>query len=123
MAHHPSGIHGPLPGDNVTDPRARLAQLLPAIDDHPIGTTAPCANPECSGPVDYLGHGRPPLYCSSSCRARAAGMRRDATQQLQLIERTLTEAHGMHGVPRDELRTRAKQLRWWLDRLGRHAEG
>lgn len=120
MARYPSGIHGPLPGEDVDDVHARITQITFAIDDHPIGDTASCANPECTQPIHYAGHGRPAFYCSPSCRARAAGMRRDATHQLELIERTLTQAHGMHGIPRDQLRTRARQLRWWLDRLGKH---
>lgn len=122
MAHYPSGIT-PLPGADATDVRARLAQMVPAIDEHPIGATTPCANPECAGPVDYLGHGRPPLYCSATCRSRVATLRRVATEQLDLIERTLDDARSMRGVPRDRLQARANQLRWWLEHLHVHAGG
>lgn len=49
MARYPSGIHGALPGDDIDDPRTRLARMLLAIDEYPIADTAPCMNPSaCS---------------------------------------------------------------------------
>lgn len=116
MARYLTGIT-PLPGDDVPDPHARLARMLLAINEHPIATTAPCRNPECGGPVDYLGHGKPPLYCSSACRARTSTLRHIATDQLDLITRTLEETTGRHGIPRDQLHERVNQLRWWLTHL------
>lgn len=118
MARYLSGISSELP-EPTGDTAAWLARVLVAIDEQPLGTSAPCANPECAGPVDYLGAGGPsPLFCSSSCRARASALRRRAEQQLEIIERLLGETRSKHGVPRDELRARANILRWWRARLG-----
>ena len=121
MARFPSGIT-PIPGADVDDVRTRIAQMAIAMDSQPLGMSAPCMNPECASPVDVLGRGPAVLYCSTTCRARAATLRRLAQEQLELIERTLRESHHRHGVPRDELRTRAQQLRWWLARLSTRAE-
>lgn len=117
MARYPSGITGNLPGDDVDDLRVRLAQMTLEMDAHPIDDTAPCMNPECVEPVDYLGRGDLILYCSSTCRARVSTMRRRATQQLELLNRTLDEARHRPDVPRDEMRARARKLRAWLRRL------
>lgn len=116
MARYPSGIT-PLPGRDVDDPRARAAQIAAASDAHTISATAPCMNPECGGPVDYLGHGALALYCSHTCRSRASTLRTMATEQLELIERTLDETKHRADIPRDQLRTRARMLQWWLARL------
>lgn len=116
MARFPSGII-PLPGDDVDDVRARLAQMLPEMDSHPIATSAPCMNPECTSAVDYLGTGPLTLYCSALCRNRASDLRRMIRDQLLLIETTLDQAHYRHDIPRQELRARAQLLRWWLIRL------
>lgn len=118
MARYPSGISSELP-EQAGDTATWLARVLVAIDEQPLGTSALCANPECGGPVDYLGAGGPsPLYCSGSCRARASALRRRAKQQLEVIEKLLDETRSKHGVPRDQLRARANILRWWLARLG-----
>lgn len=117
MARYPSGISGNLPGDDVDDVRVRLTQMTLEMEDHPIGDTAPCMNPECVGPVDYFGRGGPAYYCSSTCRSRVSTLRRRAKQQLALIERTLEEARHKEGIPRDELRARARKLQAWLVRL------
>lgn len=74
-------------------------------------------NPECAGPVDYLGVGSGPLYCSNTCRSRASTLRGLAQDQLALIERSMSEARNKNSIPRDERRLRARQLRWWLVRL------
>ncbi|MDA8044452.1 MAG: hypothetical protein M0Z30_04320 [Actinomycetota bacterium] len=38
----------------------------------PVPTTAPCARPDCPNPVTRpTRRGRPPIYCSPACRARA----------------------------------------------------
>lgn len=121
MARFPSGIT-PLPGADVDDVLIRVAQMMPAMDSQPLGASAPCMNPECASPVDFLGRGPVVLYCSTTCRARAATLRRLAQDQLDLIERTLTQAQHRHGIAREELRTRARQLRWWLTRLATHVE-
>lgn len=117
MARYPSGIIGPLPGDDVSDPEARLAQMSLEMDHSPVGTSAPCMNPECTSPVDYIGVGPPNLYCSTTCRTRASVLRQRANQQLAIIQRTLRDARGLHGFPRQELRNRARLLEWWLLRL------
>lgn len=117
MARFPSGIPADFPGAGVDDPKARAAQMALEMDVLPIATTAPCMNPECGGPVDYLGNGPPVRYCSKSCRNRVPELRRRATQQLEMIEQTLAETKGRHDVPRDELTERAHLLRWWLLRL------
>lgn len=123
MARYPSGISSELP-EPTEDIAAWLACVLVAIDEQPLKTSAPCANPECVEPVDYLGTGAAPLYCSASCRARSSALRRRTEQQLTVIEQLLDKTHYRHGVPRDELRARANILRWWLTRLdGRLEDG
>lgn len=117
MARYRSGISGDLPGEDIEDPRARAAQMALEMDAIPIATTAPCMNPECGGPVDFLGNGPLVRYCSSRCRNRASQLRRRALQQLALIERTLAEAKNLPGVPREEFHQRAQLLKWWLLRL------
>lgn len=117
MARFPSGITDLLPEPELEDLRIRATQLALAMDENPIGETAPCANPECSGPVDFLGSGPLPLYCSRTCRARAAKLRKNVTVQLELIERTLAETKGLHAIDRQAMRSRARLLRWWLVRL------
>lgn len=116
MARYPSGIT-PTPGRDVADARARAVQIALEADAHPISMTAPCMNPECGGPVDYLGTGAPVMYCSHTCRSRASTLRRLAEEELELVERTLEEAKHRAGIPREELRTHARMLRWWLLRL------
>ncbi len=38
----------------------------------PAPPPRPCARPDCPNPVAHPGHrGRPPIYCSPACRARA----------------------------------------------------
>lgn len=44
-------------------------------------------------------------------------MRHRATQQLNLIERTLDDAKHKPDVPREEMIARARKLRVWLRRL------
>lgn len=106
-----------MPGRDVTDARARAVQIALEADVHPIGSTAPCMNPECAGPVDYLGTGAPVLYCSRTCRSRASTLSLLAKDELDLVERTLAETKYKTGVPRRELQERAHRLRWWLLRL------
>jgi len=115
MARYPSGLHGDLP--DIEDPRARLARMLLVIDENPIGETAPCMNPECCRPVDYLGRGDLILFCSSTCRSRVSTIRTRAHQQLDLITRTLADLKGQQDVPREALHARARKLRVWLARL------
>ncbi len=118
MSRYHSGISAHLP-ERVDDPKAWLAQVQLAIDDQPIGESAPCMNPECGRPVDFTGKGGPaPLYCSGRCRARASRMRERASQQLDVLEELLEATKHHHGVPREDLRARASLLRWWLTRLG-----
>lgn len=120
MSRYPSGISAELP-EPMGDSGAWLARVLVAIDEQPLGVSAPCANPECVGPVDYLGGvGPASLYCSSTCRSRASALRHRAAQQLEVIERLLQQTRLRKGVPRDELRARARLLRWWLARLDAH---
>lgn len=117
MARYPSGIT-PMAGADVEDLRVRLARMQLEMDEHPISATAPCANPECTRPVDFLGEGPPPLYCSTTCRTRATTLRALIRDQVDLLERTLAESRGRHDVPRDDLRHRVRMLHWWLMRLG-----
>lgn len=117
MARYPSGIHGELPGDDVDDPKVRLTRMLLVIDENPIGDTAPCMNPECVQPVDYLGRGDIALFCSSTCRSRTSAIRQRARQQLDLITRTLEDLKRKKDVPREDLQVRARKLRAWLVRL------
>lgn len=121
MDRFPSGLGSELP-EQVEDRRAWPARVLVAVDEHPIGQSAPCQNPECGRPVDYTGYGPASMYCSGTCRSRAATMRRNAQQQLDVIERLLAATKHQAGVPRENLRTRAGMLRWWLARLATREE-
>ena len=119
MARFPTGLTGPLPepGD---DPNTWSTRLELALDDQPLGLSAPCLNPECVAPVDFhpTSKGQALLYCSNTCRSRAATLRQRLAQQLDLIETALGPAHRhARGLPRAELRARARHLRWWLARL------
>lgn len=116
MARYPSGIT-PLQGADVQDPRVRAARMALEMDAHPIGSTAPCMNPECAGPVDYVGTGHLTLYCSNTCRNRAAALRGLIAQELELLEETLEETKHKQGIPREEYLRRARMLRWWAARL------
>lgn len=64
MARYPSGLGVDFP-PQTDDVRTWLARVSVAMDAQPIGTSAPCMNPECAGPVDYIGNGPSPLYCCS----------------------------------------------------------
>lgn len=116
---YPSGIASTLPDQPGGDPKVWAAQVVLAASATPLGQSAPCMNPECGGPVDYIPThpGTPPRYCSSSCRNRASALRVRARQQLDVIDRLLAATKGKHDVPRDVLLERARQLTWWLDRL------
>lgn len=127
MARFPTGLTGPLPGPG-DDPNTWGTRLALALDDQPLGLSAPCLNPECAGPVDFhpTSKGQALLYCSNTCRSRAATLRQRLLQQLDLIETALSAEHRRtRGLPRAELRGRSRHLRWWLARLahGPEAEG
>lgn len=121
MARFPSGITGDLPGEDIEDPQARAAQIALEAGLRPIAETAPCMNPECGGPVDYVGTGPAVRFCSRTCRSRVVELRRRVVQQIALIERTLAEAKGRRDVPRNLLEERVRLLRWWMLRLGAEA--
>lgn len=116
--HLDSGLSSPLP-ERVDDVDAWLARVSIALDREPLGLSAPCRNPECSRPVDTIPspQGPMPNFCRPACRDRARSMRRTGEQQLAVVEELLEETKGRHGVPRRELRERARVLRWWLQRL------
>lgn len=59
MTTYPSGVSGPLPLP-ISDAAAWGTQLDLAMADQPLGQSAPCLNPECSGPVDYVPSGTIP---------------------------------------------------------------
>ncbi|WP_068325051.1 hypothetical protein [Janibacter terrae] len=116
MARYPSGIT-PLLGEHVDDVRVRAARMALEMDAHPVGATAPCMNPECAGPVDYVGTGHLTLYCSTTCRNRTSYLRTLITDELELLEETLDETKHKQGIPRQEYLQRARMLRWWAARL------
>lgn len=118
MTTYPSGLTSPLP-ERGQDAAAWGRHLALAIDDQPLGQCAPCLNPECVGPVDYVpGRGPALLYCSTYCRNRTFALRQRLTQQLHIIDTALGSDYArVRGLPRDELRDRARHLRWWLARL------
>lgn len=119
QATYPSGLTRPFPTQGDLTVRAWGQDLQLEIDAQPLGTTASCMNPECTTPVTFRpGPGQGPFYCSHHCRTRASRMRARATQQLHIIEESLSEEHrSQHGIPRRELQHRARLLRWWLTRL------
>lgn len=117
-ARYPTGLTSPLPTPDSSDSWPRILDL--AIDDQPLGTTAPCLNPECGQGVNYDldARGPSPLYCSAFCRTRTSDLRIRVTQQLQVIESALSAHYRRtRGVPRTELRDRQRHLKWWHARL------
>ena len=122
---YPSGLGGHSLPPRQADAKVWAAQTALMIDQRPIGTTAPCQNPECAGPVDRLPstQGRLNLYCSKHCSSRASTLRTSAAEQLAIVEEILDRTRGQHGTPRKELKERAVLLRWWLARLRVPAEG
>lgn len=118
MARYPTGLTRPLPEPDNSDAWPRGLDL--AIDDQPLGTTAPCLNPECVEAVDYDldARGSGPLYCSHFCRSRTSDLRVRVAQQLQVIDTALgPDYRYARGVHRTELRDRQRHLMWWLARL------
>lgn len=113
---YPSRLSSTLPEQDGSDTRAWLARVVTEIERWPLGESAPCANPECAGPVDYqaVPKGDAPRYCSRLCSNRAADLRRRARQQIETIERLLAATKGRQQIPRDLLNARARHLRWWL---------
>lgn len=116
-AAYPSGLQRELPEPDDGTAWPQLLDL--ALDDQPLGTLAPCLNPECDQPVTFDHQGRSgTLYCSHSCRSRTSRLRALATQQLAAVDAALgPQGRYRRGVPRTELRDRARHLRWWLARL------
>lgn len=117
-ARYPTGLTRPLPEPDNSDSWPRILDL--ALDDQPLGTTAPCLNPECDQDVDYDldTPGPGPLYCSHFCRSRTSDLRVRVTQQLKVIESALgPDYRYVRGVPRAELRDRQRHLMWWQARL------
>jgi hypothetical protein len=55
-----------------------------------------CALPICGGVIDVLATGRPPRFCSSSCRNFAAGKRRQARRNLAASARLRALAAEIH---------------------------
>ena len=45
----------------------------------------------CSAPIAYLGRGRPRVYCSASCRLRAAARRRGVSTEVDRINARVKE--------------------------------
>lgn len=113
---YPSGVSGTLP-DGFQDPRAWLAQANIAMDEAPIGATAPCGNPECCAPVDYIGRGPMLMYCSKRCASRAAELRARIEQQLDVLGRLLEALKGRHVGPKEHLVERERILRRWLSKV------
>lgn len=116
---YPSGLGGHSLPPRQADAKVWAAQTALMIDQLPIGTTAPCLNPECCGPVDRLPTTQGPLtlYCSKHCSSRASALRASAADQLAIVEEILERTKGQHGIPRKELNERATMIRWWLARL------
>lgn len=117
-ARYPSGLTRELPEPDNGTAWPHLLDL--AIDDQPLGTVAACLNPECGQPVHFEHDVRGPagLYCSHHCRSRTSYLRTRATQQLAVIETALgPKGRYVRGLPRAELRDRARHLKWWLARL------
>lgn len=117
-ARYPTGLTRPLPEPDETTAWPQRLDL--AIDEQPLGTLAACLNPECDQAVEYDhdARGSASVYCSHYCRTRTSDLRTRATQQMHVIQAALGEqGRYVHGVPRAELRDRARHLNWWLARL------
>ncbi len=117
-AQYPTGLTGPLPEPDNSKAWPRVLDL--ALDDQPLGTVAACLNPECGKPVRFEHDVKGPaaLYCSHHCRSRTSALRTRVNQQLQVIETALgPKGRYARGLPRAELRDRARHLKWWLARL------
>lgn len=112
MAIHSTGLTGPLPVPDGSDSWSRLLDL----DEQPLGSIAPCLNPECDESVEFDLDAQGPgtLYCSHYCRSRTSDLRSRVTQQLHVIETALGGKYRYaRGVPRADLRDRQRRLKWW----------
>lgn len=114
---HPSGLTRTFPvHEDFPNVTAWNEDLLLEMDAQPLGLTTRCLNPECTMTVTFTSTGRAPYYCSHHCRTRASRMRARATQQLEVISTALAN-RSVHGPAREQLRNRARILRWWLAHL------
>lgn len=116
MARRPSGLGTGLP-DDPGDLDVWLARVALTMAEHPLGSHAPCLNPECDQLVEHVTGRRTTLYCGSACRARTSTLRRNGRQQLVVLERLLAALPDDRDVERAELEHRASGVRFWLARL------
>jgi hypothetical protein len=76
----------PVPSRETATPRP-TPRISPQSFEISGGSSETRLCPICAGPIDVLGTGRPPRFCSSSCRNVAAGKRRHARRNLAFAER------------------------------------
>jgi hypothetical protein len=75
----------PLPSRGAATPQSAPGIPSQSFEFSGVGSeTRLCALPICRGEIDVLATGRPPRFCSSSCRNFAAGKRRHARRNLAL---------------------------------------
>lgn len=75
----------------------------------------PCGNPLCTNRLSWLGtRGRPPVYCSTLCRKRAAAARSRLSAQITAVEVELNDDVTTRRE-RAALEGKAAALRWMHD--------
>ena len=80
----------------------------------PIPQTRACDNPDCAKRLRWSsGRGRPPLYCSNTCRKRAVSVARKLARAIHASQRQLLEESLTYRAER-EVRGNLARLEWLL---------
>ena len=80
----------------------------------PIPLTRSCDNPECGKRLKWAtGRGRPPLYCSGTCRKRAVSIAGKLGRSIQSQRQKLASGDLTYRAERDA-RAELARLEWLL---------
>ena len=89
----------------------------------PVPRSRTCDNPECRTRLQWsTGRGRPPLYCSSTCRKRAVSVAGKLVRAIHAQQRNLQETSLTYRAERIA-RTELAQLEWLLSMYPASARG
>lgn len=80
----------------------------------PIPSTRACDNPECGRRLKWsMGRGRPPLYCTPTCRKRAVSVAGKLGRAIQAQRRQLHEGGLTYRAER-QVQTELARLEWLM---------
>lgn len=80
----------------------------------PIPHARACDNPECAKRLTWsAGRGRPPLYCSNTCRKRAVSIASKLARAIQAHHRQLLDEPLTYRAKRD-VQAELARLEWLL---------